>query len=118
MLLVLHEFEAVMLRKKGIPALVGVEGSWYEIPVSAITSVEAFQKELRRDKEFKALIPSLAGQEAVSVVSVRSFFDEAAISSPLYSDPFCPETVTIFPRNFLRTPKFAVTSKNLGGLKL
>jgi len=70
MLLVLHEFEAVMLRKKGIPALVGVEGSWYEIPVSAITSVEAFQKELRRDKEFRALIPSLADQEAVSVVEV------------------------------------------------
>jgi len=70
MLLVLHEVEAIILRRKGIPALVGVEGSWYEIPVSAITSIETFRKELHKDKEFKNLILSLAGQEAVSVVEV------------------------------------------------
>jgi len=70
MLLVLHEIEALVLKKKGIPSLVGVEGSWYEIPISAITNVEATQKELRKDKEFRKLIPSLANQEVVSLIEV------------------------------------------------
>ena len=70
MFLIIREVEALVLRKKGVPALTGLEGSWYEVPVSAITSVEAVNTEVKKDKELKKIIPSLADQKTVSIVEI------------------------------------------------
>ncbi len=70
MFLIIREVEALVLRKKGVPTLSGIEGSWYEIPVSAITKVEALTKELGKDKELRALIPALASKKTVSLVEI------------------------------------------------
>lgn len=84
MFLVLHEVEAVVLRKKGVPTLMGVEGSWYEIPITAITNVEAVQKEIRKDKEFRALMPNLSEKESIPLVEVSYESRKAAGSFKEY----------------------------------
>ncbi len=84
MFLVLHEIEAVVLRKKGVPTLMGVEGSWYEIPITAITNVEAVQKEIRKDKEFRALMPNLSEKESIPLVEVSYESRKAAGSFKEY----------------------------------
>lgn len=75
--LVLHEVEAVSLRKRGVPALMGIEGSWYEIPLTAITNVVAVRKEVRKEKELKDLIPYISNQEAISLTEI-SYRNERA----------------------------------------
>lgn len=70
MFLIIRQVEALILRKKGVPALSGLEGSWYEVPVSAITSVEAVNKEVNKDKELKKIIPSLTDQKTVPIVEI------------------------------------------------
>lgn len=70
MFLIIREVEALVLRKKGVPTLSGIEGSWYEIPVSAIKNVEALHKELNKEKELKKLVPSLADKQTVSLVEI------------------------------------------------
>lgn len=70
MFLILRENEALALRKKGIPALSNLEGSWYEIPVSAIRNVEAINMAVGGDKELKELVPSLSSHETVSIVEI------------------------------------------------
>ena len=70
MFLIIREVEALILRKKGVPTLSGIEGSWYEIPVSAIKNVEALNKELNKEKELKKLVPSLADKQTVSLVEI------------------------------------------------
>lgn len=70
MFLIFREIEALILQKKGVPNLVGLEGSWFEIPTSAIHNVEAIQKQLSKEKEIRSLIPSLARQETVSIVEI------------------------------------------------
>jgi len=70
MFLIIREVEALVLRKKGVPTLSGIEGSWYEIPVSAIKNVEALNKELNKEKELKKLVPSLADKQTVSLVEI------------------------------------------------
>ncbi len=84
MFLVLHEVEAVVLRKKGVPTLMGVEGSWYEIPITAITNVEAVQKEIRKDKEFRALMSNLSEKESIPLVEVSYESRKAAGSFKEY----------------------------------
>jgi len=68
--LVLHEIEAVALRKRGVPALTGVEGSWYEIPLSAIRSVTTVRKEIKREKEFGKVLSNLTAREAVALTEI------------------------------------------------
>jgi len=70
MFLIIRENEALALRKRGVPALSGLEGSWYEIPVSAIRSVEAVNLEVSKDKELKELVPSMASHGTVSIVEI------------------------------------------------
>lgn len=70
MFLIIRENEAQALRKRGIPALMGLEGSWYEIPVSAIKSVEAINMEASRDRDLKELVPSLPSHQTVSIVEI------------------------------------------------
>ena len=53
MFLIIREVEALVLREKGVPTLSGLEGSWYELPVSAITNVEAINKEIKKEKDLK-----------------------------------------------------------------
>ena len=80
MLLVLHGVEAVVLKKRGVPTLTGIEGSWYEIPVTAIKGVAAIQKEIRKDKEYKEMLPNLSAHETLSLIEI-SYESERAIGS-------------------------------------
>ena len=80
MLLVLHEVEAMMLKKRGIPTLTGIEGSWYEIPLTAIKGVAAIQKEIRKDREYKEMLPNLSAHETLSLIEI-SYESERAIGS-------------------------------------
>jgi len=80
MLLILHEAEAVVLKKRGIPALTGIEGSWYEIPLTAIKGVAAIQKEVRKDKEYKEMFQNLPAHETLSLIEI-SYESERAIGS-------------------------------------
>jgi hypothetical protein len=70
MFLIIREVEALILRQKGVPALSGLEGSWYELPVSAITNVEAINKEVKKEKDMRKIIPSLENQKTISVVEI------------------------------------------------
>lgn len=70
MFLIIREVEALILRQKGVPALSGLEGSWYELPISAITNVEAINKEVKKEKDMKKIIPSLENQKTISVVEI------------------------------------------------
>lgn len=70
MFLIIREVEALVLRKKGIPALTDLEGSWYEIPISAIKSVEAINTEVKKDRDLRELVPSLENQKTVSLVEI------------------------------------------------
>lgn len=70
MFLIIREVEAVVLREKGVPALSGLEGSWYELPVPAITNVEAIHKEIKKEKELRRIVPSLGDQKTVSIVEI------------------------------------------------
>lgn len=70
MFLIFREAEAIVLRKRGIPGLSGVEGSWYEIPVSAVSSVETINKEVKKDKELKTFVPSLSNKATVPTVEI------------------------------------------------
>jgi len=80
MLLILHEAEAVVLKKRGVPTLTGIEGSWYEIPLTAIKGVAAVQKEVRKDKEYKEMLPNLSAHETLSLIEI-SYESERAIGS-------------------------------------
>ena len=70
MLLIFQELEALVLQKKGIPSLTGIEGSWFEIPTSAIYNVEVVRKELKKEKEIRMVFPALSKQENVSTVEI------------------------------------------------
>ena len=70
MFLIFQELEALVLQKRGIPGLTGIEGTWFEIPTSAIYNVEVIRKEVGRDKELRAVFPSLTRQDAVSTVEI------------------------------------------------
>jgi hypothetical protein len=70
MLLIFQELEALVLQKKGIPSLAGIEGSWFEIPTSAIYNVEVVSKELRKEKEMRMAFPALSKHETVSTVEI------------------------------------------------
>jgi hypothetical protein len=70
MFLVIRENDASGLRKRGVPALTGLEGSWYEIPVSTIRNVEAVYMEVSQDRELRELVPSMANQGTVSLVEI------------------------------------------------
>jgi hypothetical protein len=70
MFLILQELEALVLQKRGIPSLAGIEGSWFEIPASAIYNVEVVRKELGKEKELRAVFPALSRHETVSTVEV------------------------------------------------
>jgi len=70
MFLVLHEVEAMMLRKRGIPTLTGIEGSWYEIPLTAIRGVAAIKKEIKRDKNYKEMLSNLFTHEHLSLIEI------------------------------------------------
>lgn len=70
MLLILQELEALVLQKRGIPSLAGIEGSWFEIPTSAIYRVEVLRKELSKNKEMRMLFPTLSKHETVSTVEI------------------------------------------------
>jgi len=70
MFLIIREVEALVLRKKGVPTLTGLEGSWYEIPISAIRSVEPVHREVKKVKELKKILPSLSDQKTVSIVEI------------------------------------------------
>ncbi len=70
MFLIFRELEALVLQKKGIPSLAGIEGSWFEIPTSAIYNVEVIRKEISKDKEMRGVFPVLSKQETVSAVEV------------------------------------------------
>jgi len=70
MFLIFQELEALVLQKKGIPSLVGIEGSWFEIPTSAIYNVEVVRKEIRKDKEMRGVFPTLSKHETVSTVEI------------------------------------------------
>jgi len=80
MLLVLHGVEAVVLKKRGVPTLTGIEGSWYEIPLTAIKGVAAIQKEIRKDREYKEMLPNLSAHETLSLIEI-SYESERAIGS-------------------------------------
>ena len=70
MFLVLHEVEAMMLRKRGVPILTGIEGSWYEIPLTAIRGVAAIKKEIKRDKNYKEMLSNLFTHEHLSLIEI------------------------------------------------
>ncbi|MFB0514452.1 MAG: hypothetical protein ACETVQ_02635 [Candidatus Bathyarchaeia archaeon] len=70
MFLIFRELEALILQKKRIPSLAGIEGSWFEIPTSAIYNVEVVRKELKKDKEMRAAFPALSKHETVSTVEI------------------------------------------------
>ncbi len=70
MFLIIREVEALVLRERGVPTLSGLEGSWYELPISAIKRVEAIHKEVKKEKELKKMIPSLEDQKTVSTVEI------------------------------------------------
>ncbi len=70
MFLIFRELEALVLQKKGIPSLAGIEGSWFEIPTSAIYNVEVIRKEISKDKEMRGVFPVLSKQETVSAVEI------------------------------------------------
>ncbi len=70
MFLIIREIEAIRLRKKGVPTLSGLEGSWYELPLSSIKSVEAIHKDIRKDRELRDIIPSLSDQRTLSIVEI------------------------------------------------
>ena len=80
MLLVLHGVEAVVFKKRGVPTLTGIEGSWYEIPVTAINGVAAIQKEIRKDREYKEMLPNLSAHETLPLIEI-SYESERAIGS-------------------------------------
>lgn len=70
MFLIFREMQAHVLQKRGIPSLTGIEGSWFEIPTSAIFNVEVVQKELRKEKEMRKIFPALFDHEFVSTVEI------------------------------------------------
>lgn len=70
MFLIFRELEALALQKKGIPSLTGIEGTWFEIPTSAIYNVEVIRKEISKDKELRAVFPSLSKHDAVPTVEI------------------------------------------------
>lgn len=70
MFLIFQELEALVLQKKRIPSLAGIEGSWFEIPTSAIYNVEVVRKELKKDKEMRAVFPALSKHKTVSTVEI------------------------------------------------
>lgn len=70
MFLVLHEVEAMVLKKLGIPTLTGIEGSWYEIPLTAIRSVTAIKKEVKKEKEFRDILSKFSSDESLSLVEI------------------------------------------------
>ena len=78
MLLVLHEVEAIALKKRGIPTLMGIEGTWYEIPLTAIKNVTTIRKEIKKDKEFREIVPNLPDQEAISLTEISYEGDRAS----------------------------------------
>jgi len=80
MLLVLHEVEAMVLKKRGIPTLTGIEGSWYEIPLTAVKSVAVVRKEIKRDKEYRDILSKLSAQESLSLTEI-SYESEKASGS-------------------------------------
>jgi len=80
MLLVLHEVEAMVLKKRGIPTLTGIEGSWYEIPLTAVKSVTVVRKEIKKDKEYKDILSKLSDQESLSLTEI-SYESEKASGS-------------------------------------
>ena len=80
MLLVLHEVEAMVLKKRGIPTLTGIEGSWYEIPLTAVKSVTVVRKEIKRDKEYRDILSKLSAQESLSLTEI-SYESEKASGS-------------------------------------
>ena len=80
MLLVLHEIEAMVLKKRGIPTLTGIEGSWYEIPLTAVESVAVVRKEVKRDKEYRDILSKLSAQESLSLTEI-SYESEKASGS-------------------------------------
>ncbi len=70
MFLIFRELEALVLQKRGIPSLTGIEGSWFEIPTSAIYNVEVVRKELKKEREMRVVFPALSKQETVSTVEI------------------------------------------------
>ena len=80
MLLILHEAEAMVLKKRGVPSLTGIEGSWYEIPLTAIKGVAAIRKEVRKDKEYKEMLQNISAYETLSLIEI-SYESERAIGS-------------------------------------
>lgn len=70
MFLIFRELEALVLQKKGIPVLTGIEGTWFEIPTSAIYNVGVVRKEISKDKELRAVFPALSKHDAVSTVEI------------------------------------------------
>ena len=80
MLLVLHEVEAMVLKKRGIPTLTGIEGSWYEIPLTAVKNVAVIRKEIKRDKEYRDILSKLSAQESLSLTEI-SYESEKASGS-------------------------------------
>lgn len=70
MFLIFRELEAQALQKKGIPSLTGIEGTWFEIPTSAIYNVEVIRKEISKDKELRAAFPSLSKHNAVPTIEI------------------------------------------------
>jgi hypothetical protein len=81
MFLILQELEALVLQKKGVPSLAGIEGSWFEIPNSAIYNVEVIRKELSKDKEMRTVFPALSKHDTVSTVEI--FYNEQRASGKL-----------------------------------
>ncbi len=68
--MIIRENQTAVLRKRGVPTLSGLEGSWYEIPVSAIKNVEAINLEVSKDKELKELALTTANEGTVSIVEI------------------------------------------------
>ncbi len=76
--LILYQLEARDLVERGSPKLSGVAGSWFEMPISAISEVEIRPVFIRKDRNMQRLaewIPSLAVDRASSVELI---YDEKA----------------------------------------
>jgi len=70
MFLIFRELEALVLQKRGIPGLTGIEGTWFEIPTSAIYNVDVVRKEINKDKALRTVFPALSKQDAVPTVEI------------------------------------------------
>ena len=53
--LILYQLEAQALAEKGAPRISGVTGTWFEMPISAITSVEVRPVMVRKDENMRRL---------------------------------------------------------------